>query len=190
MPPAGTSFCQEREAAAATIARTVESISDLFIDLGCGLSNSTLLDQVERQRSCHYEESTSSQHPLRLNVHFLYLSNEAIQRLRVDSRYKCRAAQDEQSTEEPESTAADATVTSQVCDLASMGEAAAHLDQPTDIVMMLFPLSAMGPCRERHPDAADAVRHAARMLRPGGTIMVRDYGQYDDDRLRTGQENF
>mmetsp|Transcript_32904 Transcript_32904/g.69236 ORF Transcript_32904/g.69236 Transcript_32904/m.69236 type:complete len:533 (-) Transcript_32904:82-1680(-) len=171
-----------------------------IIDLGCGLGNNTLLNLVERQ---HEEEQQQNQEqesqssspselpkPPVLNLHFLDASNEAILRLRSDPRYQHAVASYEESTKEPGFTAA--TITSQVCNLASEETATVHLEQSADIILLMFTLSAIGPHQQnhkhpnqpRHSGVVNAVQNAARMLKEGGVILFRDYARYDDDQLQ------
>ena len=50
-----------------------------------------------------------------------------------------------------------------------------------DIISMIFVLSAI------HPDKfSDVVNNLHRCLRPGGMVLVRDYGLYDMAMLRFG----
>ena len=48
--------------------------------------------------------------------------------------------------------------------------------------MLLFALSAIGPYKS--DDLRNAVTSAIKMLKPGGVILFRDYGRYDDDQLQ------
>lgn len=173
------------------------------VDLGCGLGNNTLLNLLERQQP-HQKEAQRHQQqgsPLSasdepptlpvLNVHFLDASKEAIHRLRGDPRYQRALVLNKEPTADAIICAGTA-VSSRVCNLASATAATAHLDETADVVLLLFALSAIGPYRSQqvHRDrprcsgVINAVRNAANMLKPGGVVLFRDYGRYDDDQLR------
>ena len=170
------------------------------IDLGCGLGNETLLNLVEWQAKCHEEvyrqkleengcglsSSTCSlsdfPKPPLLNVHFIDASNEAIDRLRYDPRYK-HAANSMAENKSP------AKITCQLCNFASSQP---MVNQSADIILLLFALSAIGPY-QRHQHQSDndsasgmimAVQHAVNMLKDDGVILFQDYARYDDDQLR------
>ncbi|KAF6715381.1 Methyltransferase-like protein 2-A [Oryzias melastigma] len=52
-------------------------------------------------------------------------------------------------------------------------------DGSLDVIVLIFVLSAL------HPDKMQAsIRRLARLLKPGGTILLRDYGRYDMAQLR------
>lgn len=66
-----------------------------------------------------------------------------------------------------------------VCDVTT--RAALH-DEPVDRVTCLFLLSAVSP--EKMKIVADNIYHN---LKPGGRVLVRDYGRYDQAQLRFGK---
>ncbi|CAM9209147.1 unnamed protein product [Chrysoparadoxa australica] len=57
-------------------------------------------------------------------------------------------------------------------------------DGGVDAVLLLFCLSAVAPEKQ-----ATVVRKAAAALKPGGAILFRDYGQYDEAQLRFGRNS-
>ena len=191
---------EEREAETRAYAHVSEMT---VIDVGCGVGNTALLNLLEMQQLRQEEEQFQLQNqqeecddlsppapskPPALNVHFLDASNEALQKLQCDFRYKLAVATNADKANELKSTAA--TVTSQVYDLASpQTETTDHLHQSADIALLLFTLSAIGPYQlqsnQTHfSGVVNAVQNAARMLKPGGMILFRDYAHYDDDQLR------
>lgn len=48
-----------------------------------------------------------------------------------------------------------------------------------DVALLVFCLSAIEPCRQ-----ADALARVARLVRPGGLVLLRDYGLYDMTQVR------
>ncbi|XP_057717357.1 tRNA N(3)-methylcytidine methyltransferase METTL2 isoform X2 [Corythoichthys intestinalis] len=66
-----------------------------------------------------------------------------------------------------------------VCDLSDDGAAYPVPDGSLDVVVLIFVLSAL------HPDKMRAsVSRLARLLKPGGVMLLRDYGRYDMAQLR------
>ena len=131
-----------------------------IVDLGCGLGNATLLDLVhglEQQK----EQTDEAKMPM-IQAHFFDISNEAIRQLCTDERYS--------STD---------SVSSQVYDARRSLKTLSILERSADIVLLLFSLSAMGPYKINN-----AVGNAIKMLKPGGVILFRDYGRFDDDQLQ------
>lgn len=160
------------------------------VDLGCGLGNETLLNLVEWQMICHGKDqhqnideagcgvlsstTCSFSEPPLLNVHFIDASNEALNRIRKDPRYKLAAT----SIAEHKSLA---NVACQVCNIATTQPT---MDRSADIILLLFTLSAIGPYTSGR---IRAVQHAVNMLNDNGVILFRDYARYDDDQLRECQ---
>lgn len=180
---------QQQQSQQQPVIETSNSSSEAtIIDLGCGLGNDTLLNIVERQQLSYEEhqidQSTPSAQP-KLNAHFLDASNEAIQRLRRESRYQYAT-----SVEGDEKDTA-ATITSQVFNLATEHSAIpSELDESANIILLLFTLSAIGPYhphksnQPQYSSLVNAVKNATSMLKPGGVILFRDYGRYDYDQLQ------
>ena len=52
------------------------------------------------------------------------------------------------------------------------------LANSADVAILLFCLSAIGP--HPSPSLSRAAKHAIDMLRPGGTLVIRDYGRLDE----------
>ncbi|KAL7529552.1 LOW QUALITY PROTEIN: hypothetical protein ACHAXR_003022 [Thalassiosira sp. AJA248-18] len=173
------------------------AISDVTVfDLGCGIGNGTLLNlvekqqllfEVEQQQECQSTSLREISKPPTLNAHFIDASNEAILKLRSDPRYKQTVLASNKNTA---GESKPASITSEVCNLATPQAATAHLDS-ANIILLLFTLSAIGPHLPQHQRSnqprfsgiVNAVKNAANMLKPGGVILFRDYARYDDDQL-------
>ena len=66
-----------------------------------------------------------------------------------------------------------------VCDIADENSAIPFPDGSLDIIILIFVLSAI------HPDKMQSViNRLGKFLKPGGTILFRDYGRYDMAQLR------
>ena len=66
-----------------------------------------------------------------------------------------------------------------VCDIADDSSPVPFPDGSLDIIILIFVLSAI------HPDKMQSVMNRlAKFLKPGGTILFRDYGRYDMAQLR------
>lgn len=66
-----------------------------------------------------------------------------------------------------------------VCDISEESSPVPFPDSSIDIITLIFVLSAI------HPDKMQGViDRLARFLKPGGTILFRDYGRYDMAQLR------
>ena len=147
------------------------AISDCvtIVDLGCGLAaNSSLLDLIyalQKQQQLQTDEENKIP---TVKIHFLDVSATAIQQLCDDERYK--------------SGLASGSVASHVHDIRQPWALNESADNRFDIVLLLFTLSTIGPCNSE--DMKQTVINAVSMLRPGGVLLFRDYGRYDDDQLQ------
>jgi tRNAThr (cytosine32-N3)-methyltransferase len=99
------------------------------------------------------------------------LSSTAIGLFRNDERFR-RVAQQEEGTDRIQAFVMD--ITSCSSSLWPEGFRHAISDDGADVATLLFCLSAIAP--DRH---ASAVRNVLAALRPGGVVIVRDYGRYD-----------
>lgn len=136
-----------------------------IVDLGCGLGNVSLLNLIQTLQQHQPGEEVSPN----VNTHFLDISDEAIRQLcNNDERYR--------------SGIASGSVASQVYDVRQPLTIPTHLEHSVDIVLLLFTMSAIGPYN--CDDMRNAVTNAIDMLKPGGLILFRDYGRYDDDQLQ------
>eukprot|EP00985_Skeletonema_marinoi_P022548 scaffold14436_cov135-Skeletonema_marinoi.AAC.1 len=135
-----------------------------IVDLGCGLGNTSLLNLIQTLQ----QHQTGDEVSPKVNAHFLDISGEAIRQLCNDERYQSGIASD--------------SVASHVYDVRQPLKIPTHLEQSVDIVLLLFAMSAIGPYK--CDDMSNAVTNAIKMLKPGGVILFRDYGRYDDDQLQ------
>ena len=132
-----------------------------IVDLGCGLGNTSLLNLIQTL----HQQTDEGVSP-KVNAHFLDISSEAIRQLCNDERYQSGIVSD--------------SVESQVYDIRQ--PVPTHLEQSVDIVLLLFAMSAIGPYK--CDDTTNAVSNIIKLLKPGGVILFRDYGRYDDDQLQ------
>eukprot|EP00956_Cyclotella_meneghiniana_P016038 scaffold25098_cov64-Cyclotella_meneghiniana.AAC.1 len=165
------------------------SISSVtVIDVGCGIGNGTLLNIMAiQQMKMGYGESKSDCEPEKslpkcpnLRVHFVDASREAVTRLISDPRYNY-----------VESGHGDCTTTSHhVLDISTPEFPAASKELPSsaDIALLVFTLSSLGPYQHPHTHPTSklqyALRNIASALKPGGVVLFRDFGRYDDDQLQ------
>jgi SAM-dependent methyltransferase len=127
-----------------------------LVEIGCGVGNA-LLPLLEDDKS-----------PWKV-IHGMDISREAILLLQSDHRFiECNDKKDK-----------DRSVYGHVCDIST--------SLPTscvgvaDVTTLLFCLSAIDPLAM--PQAA---QHVASSLRPGGVLVFRDYGRYDEAQMKLG----
>lgn len=112
-------------------------------------------------------------------IHGLDISQQAVELMRNDSRFIHYNEEDN-----------NRSVYGHVCDIS--------VDLPSccagiaDVTTLLFCLSAIDPSAMQQ-----AVRNVASSLKPGGVVLLRDYGRYDEAQMKLGvsrnkllQENF
>jgi methyltransferase-like protein 6 len=112
-------------------------------------------------------------------IHGLDISHEAVNLLRADSRFV-------QCNEEDDNRA----VYGHVCDISA--ELPSCCVGIADVTTLLFCLSAINPLAMQQ-----AVRNVVSALKPGGVLVLRDYGRYDEAQMKLGlsrnklvEENF
>jgi len=154
------------------------------VEIGCGVGNA-ILPLLEK-----HAELTAARRcpPPALHVHCLDFAPTAIELLTEDPRFRAAAE--------------EGRATAHVCDLSATPPSAIAIrassgdgDEPhrppeevlagsADVAILLFCLSAVGP----HPSPAldRAARHAIEMLKPGGVLVLRDYGRLDEAQLKLG----
>ena len=178
---------------------TTGSKQQCWVELGCGVGNA-LLPLLER-----YEYNDWI-------VYGLDLSATAIQHLRADGRYQqaaaanrafawpCDITRDFTNAAGTQATAAMGIAVA-VASNKSKGEGttmvSAKLGQAISIIppeagipvgvatvtSLLFCLSAVNPAQH-----TQAVSNAAATLQPGGVVVFRDYGRYDQAQLSLGRQ--
>ena len=167
------------------IMSTKENVT--IVEIGCGVGNAILplLEQhTELMSHNHCNAADVDGSPTipptsTLNIHCLDFAPTAIQLLKEDARFK--------------SAAMEGRATGHVYDLSSMhpstistGGEDEHsnsnsvLAQSADVAILLFCLSAIGP--HPSPSLDRAARHVIDMLKPGGTLVLRDYGRLDEGK--------
>ena len=141
-----------------------------IIDAGSGLGNETLLNIAQRLKENEGSESSSVFPPIQ-HIEFMDISSQAIERLKQDSRYSGNARY----------------LRAKVCDLTSSDVSPSS---PAHVIVLLYTLSAIGRYSKDDRDGADtsklrvAVKNLVNWLHPGGIILLRDFGRFDDDQLR------
>jgi SAM-dependent methyltransferase len=134
-----------------------QKINKTFVEIGCGVGNALL----------PLFEDDSNQWQV---LHGLDLSHVAIELLRKDTRFV-----EYNNQQEDPSAAAFA----HVCDISA--ELPPSCVGVSDVTTLIFCLSAVDP------DAMEqAARNVASSLRPGGVLVFRDYGRYDQAQMKLG----
>ncbi|KAL9186261.1 hypothetical protein ACHAXT_005499 [Thalassiosira profunda] len=150
-----------------------------IVEIGCGVGNAImpLLEQHSELMQQHQQQSSPVHAPPQLHIHCLDFAPTAIELLKEDPRFAAAAK--------------EGRATAHVYDLSSMHPStisvgnAQTLANSADVAILLFCLSAIGP----HPSASldRAARHVIDMLRPGGTLVIRDYGRLDEAQMKLGK---
>jgi len=164
------------------------------IDVGCGVGNGTLLNIISKQKfKCQQQEEQEHPHELtrtcpKLKAHFIDASAEAIRCLCNDPRYTFA----EIGSNRENISSHSSSITSRVLDItASLLSIAPpeELVSSADMVVLLFTLSSLGPYQHKAIDRQRsgmrrALKNVANMTKPGGVVLFRDFGRYDDDQLQ------
>ena len=131
-----------------------------IVEIGCGVGNA-VLPLIEQHAKL------TSQSP-KISVHCLDFAPSAIDLLKKDTRFR-----------EPH--------TAHVYDVSSMHPSTVNLDcgrtpstlaGSADVAILLFCLSAIGP--HPSPPLTRAAQHVIDILKPGGVLLMRDYGRLDE----------
>jgi SAM-dependent methyltransferase len=131
------------------------------MEIGCGVGN-TVLPLLERG-----EETVVNGERRRICVWGLDFARVAIDLLKKDRRFS--------------EASAKGRARAGVWDITLPPPQSYNIENISDVSILLFCLSAISP--EKMPDAA---RHAASTLKPGGTLVLRDYGRYDEAQMKLG----
>jgi SAM-dependent methyltransferase len=142
------------------------------VEIGCGVGNAVLPlllapDDADNDSSYSNTRSRSSVSVIDWTLHCLDLSQVAVDLLVQDSRFVQAAAQQR--------------AFAYCCDLTQRLPQACR--QVADVTTLFFCLSAMDP--SQHVAAA---RNVCETLKPGGTVVLRDYGRYDAGQMKLGQQ--
>jgi methyltransferase-like protein 6 len=150
----------------------------VLVEIGCGVGNA--LWPILEQSYPSFEAESTTTHPDESQtpqqrrhrpwtVYGLDWSTVAIDTLRRDPRF-VRAANEHRAY-------------AAVCDVSQMDSIPMAFRNVGTVTSMVFCLSAISP--DRH---VNAVRNAIHTLRPGGVLIFRDYGRYDQAQLSLGQQ--
>jgi len=131
------------------------------MEIGCGVGN-TVLPLLERG-----EEAVVSGERRRINVWGLDFASVAIDLLRKDERFV--------------GASANGRAHAGVWDITLPPPPEYGIEKISDVSILLFCLSAISPEK-----MAEAARYAASTLKPGGMLVFRDYGRYDEAQMKLG----
>lgn len=129
-----------------------------LVEIGCGVGNACL-PLLEDEKS-----------PWK-TIHAMDISKEAIALLRQEERFvACNASVDNNGR----------SIHGHVCDISSESFPGPCVGV-ADVTTLIFCLSALDP-----DDMPRAAKHVASSLKPGGVLVFRDYGRYDEAQLKLG----
>jgi SAM-dependent methyltransferase len=143
------------------------------IEIGCGVGNTVLpLLELHPWITIDSQSSNFKTHKKLLQVWGLDFSSIAIDLLKQDERF----LQANQQYHHPRAHAAVWDITQHYPQ-----EIDSRLHQAADISMLLFCFSAIAPSK-----MVQAAKHVADTLKPGGVLIFRDYGRYDEAQIKLG----
>jgi tRNAThr (cytosine32-N3)-methyltransferase len=131
---------------------------NIMVEFGCGVGNA-VWPVLQAPSNVHWQ------------VVGVDLSSTAIGLFRNDERFRHAAQQQQEGTDRIQAFVMDITSSSS---LWPEGFRHAISNDRADVATLLFCLSAIDP--DRHEIA---VRNVLASIRPGGVVIVRDYGRYD-----------
>lgn len=137
-----------------------------IVEIGCGVGN-TVLPLLELEQIINVKSDVKGKK--RISVWGLDFSNVAIDLLRQDERF-IKA----QIEGRARGCVWDITVT-------HPRDISFELEGVADISLLLFCLSAVSPEKMIH-----AAEHVAATLKPGATLILRDYGRFDEAQMKLG----
>ena len=139
-----------------------------IVEIGCGVGN-TVLPLLERGKMFYVTDATKSNGCIidkkKLKVWGFDFSSVAIDLLKKDERFY-----DAKEEDRVEAMVWDITSSPPPCVVEA------------NISLLLFCLSAISPGQKM----IQAVKHVASTLQPGGMLLLRDYGRYDEAQLKLG----
>ena len=159
-----TSFFKDRHWPAVAFPNEF-SAGGVLVEVGCGVGN-TLLPLLEKTNN---KMSCAADHHNSWTVYGLDLSPAAIELLQRDDRFQ-------QAQSQGRAFAA-------VADIAQPDTIPQNWLGVATVTSLLFCLSAVDPVHQ-----ATAVANALATLRPGGILVLRDYGRYDEAQMKLGRQ--
>jgi SAM-dependent methyltransferase len=132
-----------------------------LVEIGCGVGN-TMLPLLE--------DTTTDSSRKKWTVYGFDLSGVAIDLLRQDARFQKAARQ--------------GRAFAAVVDISCGEDDLERYVGIATVASLVFCLSAMDP----HQQQPRAVRNAVSTLQPGGVLVFRDYGRYDEAQLKLGTQ--
>jgi len=145
-----------------------EKRKTVIAEVGCGVGNA-ILPMIEKTMQNHQQQMQSS--TISASFHFVAtdISPVAIDILRSDARYR-------------DAPSYEVKVDSAVWDITDSPEnIPSCIVGVADATLVLFCLSAVSPDKTKQ-----AAHNIASTLRPGGTLLFRDYGRYDEAQMKLG----
>mmetsp|Transcript_10705 Transcript_10705/g.15613 ORF Transcript_10705/g.15613 Transcript_10705/m.15613 type:complete len:374 (+) Transcript_10705:27-1148(+) len=140
-----------------------------IVEIGCGVGNTVLplleLDQTMYTLSANGSDLVKR----RLAVWGLDFSTVAVELLQKDSRYI-----EARKNDRAKSAVWDITIS-------HPREISRELELGANISLLLFCLSAVSPSK-----MAQAASNVAATLKPGGVLILRDYGRFDEAQVKLG----
>jgi len=146
--------------------KQLDTASDDFtiVEIGCGVGN-TLLPLLEVGPFMH----CTTKRKRKICIWGLDFSHVAISLLQQDPRYI-------QAHEKGRAMSGVWDITQ-----CRPRDVHVHLESYSCISLLLFCLSAISPDK-----MSQAAKHVAETLKPGGMLLLRDYGRYDEAQLKLG----
>ena len=151
-----------------------------IVEIGCGVGNTvlplleldpiiTVLDSSTQCQETTGVQKHNSSSQRKISVWGLDFSTVAVDLLQQDTRY-IEAQKDHRAC-------------SAVWDITESHPSEIHpeLESCSDISLLLFCLSAVSPDKMQ-----EAANNVAATLKPGGTLILRDYGRFDEAQLKLG----
>lgn len=156
----GPLYSLESEKTSQISAEQVGDEKFVIMEIGCGVGNA-ILPLLERKRTVSIRGKQKQ-----VVAWGLDFASVAIDLLKKDERFVAASGEDRAYA-----NVWDITEPPPAYDIVSI----------SDVSILLFCLSAISPEK-----MLDAAKHAASTLKPGGTLVFRDYGRYDEAQMKLG----